>query len=549
MNLLRPAPLPFDFQEWKTKPFPERVKMLCQAWAVQGYGTPPGTFVFYFIKMVVYVGMWLFWCSFSHDLGTVYDISVWWLEPEALLKLLIWSILYENLGFGCGSGPLTGRFMPPIGGVLYYLRPGTVKVPLFPRMPIVGSDTRSWFDVFLYVVHILFLVRSLLAPDVTPDLLYPTIALLPLMGLLDRTLFLSARAEHYWMALICFLFPEESISGAKLVWLAIWFWAATSKLNHHFPSVVTVMVSNSPVLQSKWLKKTMYKRYPEDLNPSTLAKFLAHLGTVVEYTFPLILILGTGGLTTNIGLMIMLIFHVFITSSIPMGVPLEWNVVMVYGALVLFGGAADVWIFDIHSLALIFPLLIGLLVLPVVGNIWPRFISFLLAMRYYAGNWAYSVYLFRSEEAEEKLDSYIKKVAPAMRKQLLKFYEPEEAEMMMSRMISFRMMHLHGRAIHHILPKAVDDIENYIWQEGEIIAGQVLGWNFGDGHLHQVDFLNSLQKRCNFEPGELRCIFVESQPIFKPRLAYKIVDAANGVLDKGEVEIHELLKGQPWPET
>ena len=50
----------------------------------------------------------------------------------------------------------------------------------------------------------------------------PTVILLPLMGICDKTLFLSARAEHYGSALVCFLFPGDWLAGAKVVWAAVW---------------------------------------------------------------------------------------------------------------------------------------------------------------------------------------------------------------------------------------------------------------------------------------------------------------------------------------
>mgnify|MGYP001825070658 FL=1 len=40
MALLNPTPPPYDVREWEKKPFPERVRMVCQSWALQGYGTP-----------------------------------------------------------------------------------------------------------------------------------------------------------------------------------------------------------------------------------------------------------------------------------------------------------------------------------------------------------------------------------------------------------------------------------------------------------------------------------------------------------------------------
>ena len=85
----------------------------------------------------------------------------------------------------------------------------------------------------------------------TPELLLPIAVLLPILGVADKTIFLCARAEHYWVALVCLVAAAEGdawISACKLVWAGIWFWAATSKLNHHFPSVIMVMMNNGPLL-------------------------------------------------------------------------------------------------------------------------------------------------------------------------------------------------------------------------------------------------------------------------------------------------------------
>ena len=63
MALLNPVPPPYDIQDWLTKPFPERVKMVCQSWALQGYGTPWPIYIVYILKIVFYVWVWSFFCS------------------------------------------------------------------------------------------------------------------------------------------------------------------------------------------------------------------------------------------------------------------------------------------------------------------------------------------------------------------------------------------------------------------------------------------------------------------------------------------------------
>ena len=40
-------------------------------------------------------------------------------------------------------------------------------------------------------------------------------------------------------------------------------------------------------------------------------------------------------------------------------------------------------------------------------------------------------------------------------------YDKETAEAIMSRIMAFRMMHLPGRLVHELIPKAVEDIDAY----------------------------------------------------------------------------------------
>jgi len=272
---------------------------------------------------------------------------------------------------------------------------------------------------------------------------------------------------------------------------------------------------------------------------------MAHTGTVIEIVFPLVLLSGDGGVATRVALGTMLLFHVFITSSIPMGVPLEWNFLMVYGGFFLFGHHASVSVLQIASPVLLGYLAVALFAVPLLGNLFPSRVSFLCSMRYYAGNWPHSLWLFKGQSAR-KLDTHLTKSAPLVRDQLLKFYDDETTTALLSKVMAFRTMHLHARALPQLVARAVDDIDAYEWVDGEIVAGVVLGWNFGDGHLHQMQLLRAVQRQCNFAEGELRCIFVESQPLGRPSFSWTIADAATGVRETGEIAVRELRELQPW---
>lgn len=551
--IMKPKELPYDYDHWKELPFPERAKKVCQAWALQGFGAPIFAYLFYVIKLALYIWIWTVFCSFSADLGTISTISSWWFKPEALGKLVVWTMLLEGIGFGGASGPLTARYMPPLGGITYYLRPGTIKVPFFTKIPVLGSDKRNIFDVLLYIAFLYFMVSAAIAPHITPDKILPIVILLPILGILDRQIYLAARADVWLPALFVFMFPQFIVGGLKIVWFAIWFWAAFSKLTPTFSSVVGVMLCNSPVFKINALKKLLFKNFPEDLRLSKGASYFSHFGTLVEFTLPILLMTGTllhWSYDTMFYIMLgITAFHTFIFLNFPMAVPLEWNIVMVYGGWVLFIMNPEFSPFDVNQPIILSVFAVLFVALPILGNLFPKYISFLLSMRYYAGTWAYSIWLFKGDSKERKLDPNIKKTSPDLRKQLRFFYDEKTANSIVSRTIAFRLMHLPSRALHDLIPKAVNNPNDYYWVDGEFLTGEVVGWNFGEGHLHHEPLLDSVQKRCHFESEELRVIMVESPQLHNGRMHWRIYDAKDGLIEEGYSYIKDLKEKMPWPET
>ncbi len=118
---------------------------------MNGFGTPYVVYLLYIVKLVVYsVGAALV-ISTTPGLGGLGDFGDWWTEPIVWQKLAVWTLLWEIIGLGCGSMPLTFRFSPMIGGILYWLRPGTVRLPPWPdKVPLTKGTTRTLFDVALY---------------------------------------------------------------------------------------------------------------------------------------------------------------------------------------------------------------------------------------------------------------------------------------------------------------------------------------------------------------------------------------------------------------
>jgi len=562
MGFMKPTLPQVDMETWHERPRLDKVRMLAPFWVDHGFGTQRVVHVAYGLKCVGYVvvGVLLSWLT-TPGLGGLGEIARWWSEPIFFQKAVVATLLFEILGLGCGSGPLTLRINPPIGGPLYWLRPGTVRLPPWPsRVPLTAGSTRTIVDVLLYAGVLASCVWILLAPGegpvsnaylstdvgvVDPARLVPLAVLLPLIGLRDQTIFLAARPEHYFLTTLLFFLPAtQMLAGAQLVMLLLWWGAATSKLNKHFPFVVSIMISNAPLHASGALKRRLYRHFPDDLRPSRLSTFLARAGTATEFVVPVVLVLATNRTLLALAVIVMVVFHLHILSTFPMGVPLEWNIFMIFSTLFLFGVHGEIGPSQLDAPWAI-ALLAAAAAIVVLGNVFPERFSFLLSMRYYAGNWATSYWCFR-EGAVERFDRDVKKVAPAVRTQLATLYTEAEAQLVLDVGQAWRSMHHHGRALNALLPRAVDDLAAYDVQEGETIAGGVLGWNFGEGHLHDEQLLGAVQERCGFADGDLRVVILESQPIHRQSQRYRIVDAAAGLIESGSVPVADMVRSQPW---
>src|SRR3954454_2686671 len=553
MGFIAPADPPVDVAEWRKLPHLSRIKPLAQDWAINGFGTATAIYLLYVVKLVVFVvGGLLLISATTPGIGGLGDIGDWWSDPIVFQKVVVWLVLWEVIGLGCGSMPLTFRFLPPIGGILYWLRPGTVRLPPWPdHVPLTKGSTRTPLEVVLYagvLASAVYLLVSDPGLRLEPGAIAVLLGLLVLLGLRDKVAFLAARPEVYGPLLVVFLFPlHNMIVASQIVFLCIWLGAASSKLNRHFPFVVSVMISNTPWNRSRTAKAQLWVDHPEDIRPSRQSSFAAHLGTVIEFALPIMLFTVRGGTIQTLAMIGMIVFHVHITSTFPLAVPLEWNLFMIFGLLYLFGHYGDVPLSTLDNPLLIAFLLITCVGIPILGNFRPDLISFLPSMRYYAGNWATTQWLFRKEtDAEAKLDERIKKPAQIVVEQLTRVYDRETAELLLGKGLAFRAMHSHGRALNGLLPRAVDDVEAYNVREGELISGVVNGWNFGDGHLHNHQLLEAVQERCGFAEGELRIVTLESQPAHVQRQRYRIYDAATGLVEEGWVNVADMVARGPW---
>ncbi len=408
-----------DYAEWSKGTRAERIVPMARHWAEVGFGTPVVMHLFYVVKILLYVlGGVADRAGHRTGIDGFTDVGSWYDRADRATRRSCSSrCCSRSSGWAAGSGRSTtgssrrwDRSCTGCGP-----RPfGCHRGP--SRIPLTKGDTRTPFDVVLYGALLVMLVVALFSdgtgpiPELGSEVgvlpVWQTAAILGLLavaGLRDKVIFLAARGEVYGSLAVCFLFSGvDIIIAAKLVCLVIWMGAATSKLNKHFPFVISTMMSNNPVFRPRWIKRRFFEHFPDDLRPGRASRWLAHFSTAIEMLVPLVLFFSHGGWSTAIAAFVMICFHFGILSAIPMGVPLEWNVFMMFSVLALFVGHAGVGLGDLQSPwpIVLFAVVAGTVVL---GNLFPRKVSFLPGMRYYAGNWDTALWCIKpSADGEDR---------------------------------------------------------------------------------------------------------------------------------------------------
>ena len=90
MGFVQPKEPEFDSQAWPSLPYAERLRLMCHTWAMQGFGAPGVAYLFYLVKLLLFVGGFLAFALTTDEVGGITAIGSWWSRPEIFAKAVLW---------------------------------------------------------------------------------------------------------------------------------------------------------------------------------------------------------------------------------------------------------------------------------------------------------------------------------------------------------------------------------------------------------------------------------------------------------------------------
>eukprot|EP01083_Nonionella_stella_P025279 69639_1 len=486
-------------------------------------------------------------------------------DKLSFIKLLLYCITAEALGFGCCSGILGGHMPYKYPLSWHNITVGTCKLP---TLTFLGGRIRGALDVTAYIIYICLLlylyIFTLDADGLHRNaILFVIFIFLSYFWIFDRIVFLSSRPEYYGTYLLCMCFSSEENKGwlaaAQILQISVWFWAGVSKLGVWFDYVVPLMTANSPfkplqLMYDPLAMHKMYRNYPNDLRPSAAARKKARFGVVLEIAAGLLMIAPQ---TRLYGVLCSLLLHSFIIVSFPVGAVQEWNVANISFSLYLFHVNGDTfgWIFSdswsviANEVKVI--LFIASFCVPLLCNIFPDAIDFLLGMRYYAGNWENGTWIVK----KKTWDAMVVPNLVSLNKSPVSGYP---CEMLPS--YGFRLICTPtGKALLNLMKDLVcehwDDIgykldcDEYLLLCDGIVTNWLYGWGWHWTQNNLLTLRAALDEKgtgisAKIDQYDIMMIYVKSVPTFtflKPAsFNWAIYDFDANIISKGSSTLKEI---------
>jgi len=562
----RPADPPYtDIDEYSALSLRDRVN----AWNVQlareGAGLPGIVIVYYILKVLSW------WAIFYYIIA---DRSLNLSAEKNIKRFVAYNILNDALGFGASNGPLGGRNVVPVESFYIFGRTGTMCSPLFPR--IAGcfqypAGVRGFVPVVLYYAYLASLVWALYQPMIGQQEVKITVGIVSVLTIFDTYVVFASRLEVYVYQFFCFAFGQW-VFGCQLVSIALWLWAGVSKLGPWFIYVFLFMVPGNQLLRNPtvgkdgntWLTRLMYRDFPRVLQPSALARLLMFLGFALEMamgTLPMLpsSIVFQGVQVRLVGLSIAVLYHCFIISNMPFASVFEWNFYMIFMTVWLFKDHE----FTVPAMADMSPvyvtfLAIALIIIPVIGQLAPKLVPFLMAYRPYAGNWRWCWFII-DKKAEHKLERLKTLTTPNPSKQAEQMMEGLKGQMDEKEVAMFAKAFpdfapyvcMYFPAFRMLLSVIERLMKKHNWTESDFVpihqeplSTNCCGWTLGTGWFNFREvWREAFVHVCQWEEGECYMIQMEPLGLFNRTVQWRCFDATVGPQDAlmhGEVPFKEL---------
>src|ERR1700734_901840 len=170
MGFIKPYLPDVDPDTFLKKPLMERMRILAVEWAENGFGAPRMVHTIYIVKLVVFFAIGgITVATLTSGLPAFWHVSEWWNQPIVYQKVILWTVLLESIGVAGSGGPLAGKLKPMTGGILFWARPGTIRLRPWKWVPFTAGDRRTRFDVALYLALLISVVVPLFSPGVHSD--------------------------------------------------------------------------------------------------------------------------------------------------------------------------------------------------------------------------------------------------------------------------------------------------------------------------------------------------------------------------------------------
>eukprot|EP00929_Paragymnodinium_shiwhaense_P039526 TRINITY_DN20743_c0_g1_i2.p1 TRINITY_DN20743_c0_g1~~TRINITY_DN20743_c0_g1_i2.p1 ORF type:complete len:567 (-),score=54.49 TRINITY_DN20743_c0_g1_i2:571-2271(-) len=516
-------------ETWSILSFRERFRVYFKDSAAANYSLP----VFPIVVLTIILGViWfaVFWYLIRDD-------SADFFSELNVRKFILYNVLHGVLGCGATSGPLGLKFRVPFGNAaLIFLTPGTLCSPLLPGVIGLAQKMpakRSMLQVLLYIAYVTALVYAIREPSFTRVTITNIMLAAATVG--DFTIFLASRGEHYGYMMVCMCFPDW-IAGCQWCQLMLWLMVGCSKCGPWFKYAIQVLVKDAvwtPCLPELFSARFFHKDFEnDDYTPSRATHCLGYLGAAGEWLLPICCVASAPGEVVNrIGVAGMIAYHAFIWCTLPTASVFEWQYFTMIMTYFLYG--LHPLAFPTSSPFLVAFLVVVLLVFPVVGQLKPTLVPFLLAYRQYAGNWRMGMMLLRrkSKAKFERLKTY----------ESIYFWEhaPKEMGGERAQFITFApfLVVPQFRGVFSIMEAFFEQTNTStddFWLVLQFpFVNAVMGWNLGGGwEINRECWRNAMVDICGLEPGDMYMVMCEPVEALPPyNLAYRVMDMAKGPND------------------